>query len=113
MENEASKLNRKETAEAFQKLTTNYGVLDHSKSGGTHDRFYLGKEGGGKPKFLACSRAGWMCIYCDMSEKVILDNNGFKCAKNTPNNGNYEYRIHVDFEDFNKFLKHVQGHLER
>lgn len=113
MENKSIKLNRKETAENFQKLTTKYGVLDHSKSGGGHDRFYLGKEGRGKPMFLACSRVGWMCVYCDLSEKVILENNGFECAQNTSNNDNYEYRVHVDFEDFDKFLKLVQGHLGR
>ena len=113
MENNANKLDRKETIESFHKLTTKYGVLDHSKSGGGHDRFYLGKEGRGKPMFLACSRVGWMCIYCDLSEKVILENNGFKCVQNTSNDDNYEYRAHVDFEDFDKFLKLVQGHLGR
>ena len=66
MEIKANKLDRKETVESFHKLTTKYGVLDHSKSGGGHDRFYLGKEGHRKPMFLACSRAGWMCIYCDL-----------------------------------------------
>ena len=45
MENKANKPDRKETVENFHKLTTKYGVLDLSKSGGGHDRFYLGKEG--------------------------------------------------------------------
>ena len=59
------KITKQETVKKFADLAREHNVLDYSKSGGDHDRFYLGKSGANKPLFLACSRVGWMCVYVD------------------------------------------------
>lgn len=97
------KLSKQETAETFNSLTKEYGVLDSSKSGGGHDRFRLGKEGASKPLFLACSRVGWMCVYVEGNEKMLLENNGFPCTP-TRDDEDYEYKTRVNAEDFEEFL---------
>ena len=106
------KQTKKETAELFNNMAKKYGVLDASRSGGGHDRYRLGKEGPKKALFLACSRAGWMCIYIDKNEKCLLENNGFLCEP-TRDDEDYDYRTRVNAEDFDVFIKLVQKHLGR
>ena len=105
-------LSKTETVKAFSSLAKNYGVLDEAKSGGGHDRFRLGKERQSKPLFLVCSRVGWMCVYIDENEKIVLENNGFPCVS-TRDDENYDYRTRVNAADFDAFLKIVQKHLGR
>lgn len=107
------KLNKQETADRFYNMSNEYEVLDHSKSGGGHDRFRLGKEGTAKPLFLACSRAGWMRLYIDKEEKKLLESNGFRCEQTTYKDEKYDYRARVNTEDFDDFLKLVRDHLGR
>ena len=107
------KLNKQETADRFYNMTNEYGVLDHSRSGGGHDRYYLGKEDSRKPLFLACSRAGWMCVYFDKEEKNILESNGYSCEQVDAESVKWDYRTRVNVEDFAVFLKLVQDHLGR
>lgn len=105
------KLTKQETVERFRKLSEKYGVLDYLKSGGTHDRFYLGKLGPCKPLFLACSRVGWVCVYIDKPEMTLLSNNGFQCETVASDDERYEYKTRVDAEKFDCFLKLVNGYL--
>ena len=107
------KLSKSETAKTFAGLAKKYGVLDHSQSDGVHDRFRLGKEGKSKSLFLACSRVGWMCVYMDWNEKVLLENNGFPCESANPDKDNYDYKAHVNADEFDSFLEIVQKHLGR
>ena len=107
------KLSQPETTETFESLAKKYTVLDHSRLFGGHDRFYLGKEGRDKSMFLACSRVGWMCVYFDWNEKVFLESNGFICEPANPKRDKYDYKTHIDVEDFDAFLELVQKHLDR
>lgn len=102
------KLTKQETADNFRKLSEKYGVLDYYKSGSAYERFYLGKLGPCKPLFLAYSRAGWVCVYIDKTEKVLLVNNGFPCERVTSGDERYEYKSHIDYKDFDAFLKLVK-----
>lgn len=106
-----AKLTKLETVEYFRKLSDKYKVLDYSKTCGSHDRFYIGKMGTCKPLFLACSRVGWVCVYVDKPEKVLLTNNGFICEKVTSGDERYEYKAHIDSEQFVPFLKIVGDYL--
>ena len=105
------KLSRQETADYFRRLAEKYSVLDYFKSGGGHDRFYIGKIGMGKPLFLACSRVGWVCVYVDQPEKVYLVNKGFQFEKVLSDDERYEYRVRVDADSFDSFLKAVRDYL--
>ena len=105
------KLTKQETADYFRRLAEKYAVLDYSKSGGGHDRFYIGKIGMGKPLFLACSRVGWVCVYVDQPEKVLLANKGFQYEKVLSDDERYEYRVRVDADCFDSFFKAVGDYL--
>ena len=107
------KLTKQETAKRFADLAREHNVLDHSKSGGGHDRFYLGKTGTNKPMFLACSRVGWMCIYVSSTEKQLLLNNGFPCDQVASSDEGYAYRTRVNVDEFETFLNIVKEYLKR
>ena len=107
------KLTKQETADLFYDLASKYGVLDHSNSGGIHDRYYLGKEDSRKPLLLACSRVGWMCIYFDKEEKNGLERNGYSCEQVDADSVKWDYRTRVNAEDFDTFLRLVKEHLGR
>ena len=108
-----NKLSKSETAALFNEMARKYGVLDHTKSGGGHDRTYLGKTGNNKALFLACSRVNWMCVYLDATEKVLLVNNGFGCEPISSGDEPYEYRCHVNVSDFDLFLSIVKKYMGR
>lgn len=107
------KLTKQETVALFDSLAKKYGVLDQSKSGGGHDRFRLGKEGKSKSMFLACSRVGWMCVYVDSTEKVLLENNGFPCKSISSGDELYDFRCRIDSESFTRFFEIVKEYLNR
>ena len=107
------KPSKSETTETFANLAKTYGVLDRFTTDDVHDRFRLGKEGGSKPLFLACSRVGWMCVYFDWNEKVLLESKGFSCQPANADKDKYDYKAHINAEDFDTFLEIVQKHLGR
>ena len=107
------KLTKQETVVLFDSLAKKYGVLDQAKSGGGHDRFRLGKDGNSKSLFLACSRVGWMCVYVDSTEKVLLENNGFTCKSITSGDELYEFRCRINADDFERFFEVVKEYLNR
>lgn len=100
-----------ETAETIYSLANEYGVLDDKNTKTDHKRFYLGKEGREKSQFLLCARAGWLCVYFNNSEKMVLENNGFPCEP--AKDKTYHFKTRVNGEDFDTFLKIVQKHLGR
>lgn len=107
------KLTKQETVKIFTVLAREHNVLDYLKSGGGHDRFYLGKRGASKPLFLACSRVGWLCVYVDSTEKQLLLNNGFACEQVTSSDEGYAYRTRVNVDEFETFLNIVKEYLKR
>ena len=100
-----------ETAETIYSLANEYGVLDDKNTKTDHKRFYLGKESHEKSQFLVCARAGWLCVYFNSNEKMVLENNGFPCEP--AKDKTYHFKTRVNAEDFDEFLKIVQKHLGR
>ena len=100
-----------DTAEFIDSLASEYGVLDEKNTKTGHKRFYLGKDGREKSKFLLCARAGWVCVYFNSSEKAVLENNGFPCEP--AKDKTYHYKTRINAEDLYVFLGIVQKHLRR
>ena len=104
--------NSDDTFRAFSALSKYYDVNDAIKSGGGHNRIRIGKDGMSKATFLGCSRVGWICLYYDKQEKKLVDKLGFK-SEPASSDESYDYRAHVDFNDFDRLLKNIKTYLNR
>ena len=108
-----AKLTKQETATLFEKLATQYGVLDRTHKSEQHDYFYLGKGDDSKAKFKVVSRVNWMCVYFDKTEKVLISQNGYNCMPITKANKSHDYMMRLEVDGFDAFLSLVKDYLGR
>ena len=107
------KQTKEDTFNEFCQIAESYGVCDSMKNGGGHNRIRMGRDGNAKPRFLGCSRNGYMKIYYDKVDKETIETLNVQNISFAGKDEPYDLRCDLFPNDFTAFLSNVSQKLGR